>query len=113
MGRCQNRVRDLKVLSMKGSNTGLPLKLLNPVTNQKLPIYWTLSVLACAEKDEAIIVDIRLFNHVNEGIIPTIKGINLSLKQWNRLVKRMRIIQSDVRTVQKRLHTPTNVASLL
>ena len=64
-------------------------------------------------KNEQIIVDIRLFHHVNGGISPTIKGINLSLKQWHRLVKRMRIIESDVRTVQKRLHTPTNDASLL
>ena len=69
-------------------------------------------VSVCA-KDEQIIVDIRLFNLVNGGISPTIKGINLSLKQWNRLVKRMRIIQSNVRTVQKRLHTPTNDVSLL
>ncbi len=59
-----------------------------------------------------IIVDIRKFTISDEGnIYPTIKGINLNEFQFNNLIRRMRIIQRNVRIVQNRIRSLTTVDS--
>ena len=71
------------------------------------PVY-----VSVCDIDDKIIVDVREFRMSDEGnIYPTIKGINLDENQFNNMIRKMRIIQRNVRIVQNRIRSLTTVDS--